>query len=74
MAEPVNLRLGNRLVSSARLKDWKVKDNGETMLLFLDEPREVAKVSGGDNVQRAILEIQRAFEPSDVGWREVGER
>lgn len=71
MAEPTNLRLGNRLVLSTRVKAWKVKDGGETMVIGLIDPVEGVKIRGGENVQRTILEIERANEPSDVGWKEL---
>lgn len=68
---PVELRFKNYKVLSSLVVGHKVSGNRERMVIFLTPPNDPIRIDGGDNVSAAILEIQRAFEPADVGWAEV---
>ena len=65
------LSFPNHRVPASRYADYAVRDKGSLLLIRLDNPREIIRVTGPDNVQAAIEEIQAVLDPEDDGWRNV---
>lgn len=54
-----------RQFDARRYVKYVVKDGGNTLKVWLDNPREILEVAGGDAVQSAQLAIQQAFDDLD---------
>lgn len=60
------IHIGQQRIDTARYVKRQGKDSGETLLIFLKDPREVVKVEGREAVLLAVEEINRATAPDHL--------
>jgi len=65
------LIIGGHKIAVSRYRHYKVAPDRQSMKIYLDQPREIVKVSKPENVAAALLEIEAAFTPSDRGWKDL---
>lgn len=71
---PVNFEtiiIGGHKIALSRYRHYKMMPDRKTLKLYLDQPREILKVNGQDNIAHALLEIEAAFSPSERGWKDL---
>jgi hypothetical protein len=57
------IHIGQQRIDTARYVKRDGRDSGETLLIFLKDPREVVRVEGREAVLLAVQEINRATAP-----------